>query len=188
MYLSRSAESQRRVDTPFVVSFNKLNNRLIGFGVRLKLLPCEAFHLEYRMKRLNVSIFVGRLARNSFVYHAQPLAHLTKSLTYELRSIIRANNGSAHVCMATEALNILQRQRGILAGARQTDVVVDDHAIVNINNGLDVEKPTLTVNVTVLDIRLKQLVWPRNGSVPSDLARPPWFQLSLRSQDAHFFA
>jgi|SRR5690625_1767055 len=98
------------MDASFVVSLNKLGNCLIGFGVRLKLMPCEALRLEDRMKRFNVSVFVGRLTRNPFVFHAQSLAHLAKALTYELRAVVRANDGSAHVFVTTKALNTLQRE------------------------------------------------------------------------------
>lgn len=63
----------------------------IGLAVALKLVSAVALILEYRVKRLNVSIEVWGPCRDSLVGNALSLAESLEDVGYKLRTVIGPN-------------------------------------------------------------------------------------------------
>src|SRR5690625_1049736 len=96
------------MNATLVVALHELSYRRVSFFVRLKLVSRKALVFKDRMERLDVRIFVGCFAWDTFMFHAQLPAHLCESFAYELWSVVGADNDSTHVFSPAATLYVLQ--------------------------------------------------------------------------------
>ena len=164
------------MSTSFIVVAHILAYLSISIQEGLKLVLAVAFIFQDCMERLNMCVHVGRIYWNSFVQYSKLVTGGGKSLSYELRSIVRPYSGHLHPWRSPRICNAVLHTYCVFRCTASSQMVAN-HISVEYVNWDNWKKKDLRLLYIVFQIHLPELT---GASTVTFLASFPYSTLGLK--------